>query len=152
MLRVAENARRLGARALPVAADLSTLSLPAGRFDRVLLDAPCSGTGTLRKNPEIRYRVTPAAIERLAGQQERWLSKAAALLAPGGRLLYSTCSLEPEENERVVERVCASTPGLAPAPLEPPAALAPFAEGARLRFLPDERLDGFTTHLLRRAS
>lgn len=152
LLRVVENARRLDAIALPAAADLAALPLSASRFDRVLLDAPCSGTGTLRKNPEIRYRVTPAAIESLAERQERWLADTAALLAPGGWLLYSTCSLEPEENERVVERICAATPGLAPAPIEPLPALAPFAEGARLRLLPDERVDGFTAHLLRRAS
>jgi len=150
LLRVSENARRLDARAFPAAADLSALPLPAGGFDRVLLDAPCSGTGTLRKNPEIRYRVTAAAIERLAGKQERWLAAAAGLLAPGGWLLYSTCSLEPEENERVVERVCAATPGLVAAPIEPPPALAPFASGARLRLFPDGRMDGFTAHLLRR--
>ena len=96
--------------------------------------------------------MTPAAIERLAERQERWLAAAAALLAPGGWLLYSTCSLEPEENERVVERVCGAMPGLAAAPIEPVPALAPFTDGARLRLLPDERLDGFTAHLLRRAS
>jgi 16S rRNA (cytosine967-C5)-methyltransferase len=152
LLRVSENARRLDASAAPAAADLAALPLPAGRFDRVLLDAPCTGTGTLRKNPEIRYRVTPAAIGRLAAKQEAWLAAAAALLAPGGWLLYSTCSLEPEENERVVERVCAATPGLAPASIEPPPALAPFAAGSRLRLLPGDRVDGFTAHLLRRAA
>jgi 16S rRNA (cytosine967-C5)-methyltransferase len=149
--RLAENVRRLDAEALPAAADLAALALPERRFDRVLLDAPCSGTGTLRKNPEIRYRVTAAAIDRLAAKQESWLAAAAALLAPGGWLLYSTCSLEAEENERVVERVCAAVPGLAPAPIEAPAALSPYVEGARLRFLPDDRVDGFTAHLLRAA-
>lgn len=148
--RVLENARRLGAAMRPVAADLAALPLAPGRFDRVLFDAPCSGTGTLRKNPEIRYRVTPEAIERLGKAQEAQLSAAAALLTPGGFLLYSTCSLELEENERVVERVCASTQGLAPAPISAPPALSPFVEGARFRLFPDERVDGFTAHLLRR--
>ncbi len=148
--RVAENARRLGAAIRLVAADLGALPLPPGRFDRVLLDAPCSGTGTLRKNPEIRYRVSREAIERLATAQEAQLASAAALLAPGGFLLYSTCSLEFEENERVVERVCAATPGLAPAAITAPSALAPFVDGARFRLLPDDRVDGFTAHLLRR--
>jgi 16S rRNA (cytosine967-C5)-methyltransferase len=151
LLRVAENARRLEARVSPAAANLSALPLREGGCAHVLLDAPCSGTGTLRKNPEIRLRVSAAAIEGLARKQERWLAAAAALLAPGGWLLYSTCSLEPEENERVVEHVCAAVPGLAPAPLEPPAPLLPFAAGARLRLFPDERTDGFTAHLLRRA-
>jgi len=134
----------------PVAADLSALPLAPGGYDRVLLDAPCSGTGTLRKNPEIRYRVTPDAIERLSRAQEAQLASAAALLSPGGFLLYSTCSLEFEENERVVERACAATPGLSPAPIATPPALAPFVEGARFRLFPDERADGFTAHLLRR--
>ena len=129
--RVSENAARLQADVRPAAADLSALPLRPDAFERVLLDAPCTGTGTLRKNPEIRHRVTPAAIERLASQQEAWLAAAARLLAPGRWLLYSTCSLEP-------------------APIEAPPALARFVEGARLRFLPDERVDGFTVHLLRR--
>jgi 16S rRNA (cytosine967-C5)-methyltransferase len=148
-----ENRRRLGIPEVrPVSGDLAALPLSAGRFDRVLLDAPCSGTGTLRKNPEIRYRVTPEAIERLARAQEEFLLAAAALLSPGGFLLYSTCSLEEEENERVVARILERDARLAAAPIEAPGALAPFVDGARLRLFPDERTDGFTAHLLRRNS
>jgi 16S rRNA (cytosine967-C5)-methyltransferase len=151
--RVAENARRLGLDGLWAAAgDAARPPLPARRFDRVLLDAPCSGTGTLRKNPEIRYRVSPEAVERLARSQEEWLAAAAELLAPGGFLLYATCSLESEENERVVERVLARDPSLERAPIEPPTpAVAPLVAGDRFRILPDERSDGFTAHLLRRS-
>ena len=116
----------------------------------MLFDAPCSGTGTLRKNPEIRYRVRPAGIEKLARLQARALSAAADLLAPGGYLLYATCSLEEEENERVVEEVLAERPGLSPMPIEPPEPLREFSEGARFRLLPDARTDGFTAHLLKR--
>ncbi|MFY9550203.1 MAG: transcription antitermination factor NusB, partial [Thermoanaerobaculia bacterium] len=149
--RVVENARRLGLPTIrPAAGDLAALPLPEARFDRVLLDAPCSGTGTLRKNPEIRYRVSAAAVGRLASSQEEWLTAAARGLSAGGFLLYSTCSLEEEENERVVERVLARTPDLEAAAIEPPAALRPFVDGARLRILPDARADGFTAHLLRR--
>ena len=150
--RVSENARRLELRGLAsVAADVSRPPLPERRFERVLLDAPCSGTGTLRKNPEIRYRVTPEAIERLARSQEEWLASAARLLAPGGLLLYATCSLEEEENERVVARVLAGDPSLERAPIEPPAsALTARIEGDRFRILPDDRSDGFTAHLMRR--
>jgi 16S rRNA (cytosine967-C5)-methyltransferase len=71
-------------------------------FDRVLVDAPCSGTGTLRRNPEIRWRLTSADIPVLAEQQKRILSRALDMIKPGGRLVYSTCSVEREENEEVI--------------------------------------------------
>jgi len=149
--RVLENVARLGLpEVAAVAADLGALPLRARGFERVLLDAPCSGTGTLRKNPEIRYRVTPGAIERLARAQEEAVAAAAELLSPGGLLLYSTCSLEAEENERVVARVLERDPGLEPAPILPPPGLEAFVDGARFRLLPDARSDGFTAHLLRR--
>jgi 16S rRNA (cytosine967-C5)-methyltransferase len=151
LFRFAANARRLGMpEALPVAGDFLAPPIPEGRFDRVILDAPCSGTGTLRKNPEIRYRLSPGGIEELARTQSRALLRAADLLAAGGYLLYSTCSLEAEENERVVEEVLAERPGLDLAEIEPPEALRPFVDGARFRLLPDDRADGFTAHLLRR--
>ena len=71
-------------------------------FDKVLVDAPCSGTGTLRRNPEIRWRLGPADIPALADQQKRILRNAIQMVKPGGRLVYSTCSVEREENEEVV--------------------------------------------------
>ncbi len=86
------------------------LSLPDESFDRVLLDAPCSGTGTLRRNPEIRYRLKPDNINELADQQKQMLARAAAVVRPGGRLLYSTCSVEPEENERVIDHFASANP------------------------------------------
>jgi 16S rRNA (cytosine967-C5)-methyltransferase len=82
---------------------LRPLPFPQSAFDRVLVDAPCSGTGTLRRNPEIRWRITPADIENLCGRQRRLLSNAARVVKPGGRLVYSTCSVEPDENEAVVQ-------------------------------------------------
>jgi len=78
-------------------------------FQRVLVDAPCSGTGTLGRNPEIKWRLTPQDLERLPAMQRTVLSSALSVLAPGGRLVYATCSLEPEENEKVVESVLAAT-------------------------------------------
>ncbi|HET6972396.1 MAG TPA: 16S rRNA (cytosine(967)-C(5))-methyltransferase RsmB [Pyrinomonadaceae bacterium] len=81
------------------------LPFAPGSFDRVLVDAPCSGTGTLRANPEIRWRLAPADFQNFAEQQKRILSRAVEVLKPGGRLIYSTCSVEKEENEEVIERV-----------------------------------------------
>lgn len=72
-----------------------------GVFDRILVDAPCSGTGTLRRNPEIRWRISEADIAELAAQQKLFLSQAARVLRPGGQLVYSTCSVERDENEDV---------------------------------------------------
>jgi 16S rRNA (cytosine967-C5)-methyltransferase len=73
------------------------------QFDRVLVDAPCSGLGTLRRDPDIRWRRREEDLEGLARQQYTLLERAAALLRPGGRLVYATCSSEPEENEAVVD-------------------------------------------------
>jgi 16S rRNA (cytosine967-C5)-methyltransferase len=81
----------------------NALPFPSDSFDRVLLDAPCSGTGTLRRNPEIRYRVKPEDIMQLSSQQRTMLAHAAQVVRRGGRLIYSTCSVEPEENELVVQ-------------------------------------------------
>jgi len=92
-------------RWLPIQLD-ATQDLPFGcQFDRILLDAPCSGTGTLARNPEIKWRLQQADLKRLAEAQVQMLKSALGSLAPAGRLVYATCSLEPEENEGVVERV-----------------------------------------------
>lgn len=148
---VKENSRRLGLSDVhPVAGDFAALPLPEGRFGRVLLDAPCSGTGTLRKNPEIRYRVTEEAIDRLARAQEAALDSSLRLLEPGGYLLYSTCSLEAEENEAVVGRVLERKPEVEVVAIPAPSGLSSAADGACLRLFPDESTDGFTAHLLRR--
>jgi 16S rRNA (cytosine967-C5)-methyltransferase len=82
---------------------LDALPLAEQSFDRVLVDAPCSGTGTLRHNPEIRWRISPADLTDLSERQRQLLVNAAAAVKPGGRLVYSTCSVEPDENEDVVK-------------------------------------------------
>ena len=92
----------------PVILDaVEPLPFAAGSFDKVLVDAPCSGTGTLRRNPEIRWRLTPVDIVKLTEQQKQILRRAVEMVKPGGRLVYSTCSVEREENEEVIEEVLA---------------------------------------------
>jgi 16S rRNA (cytosine967-C5)-methyltransferase len=78
-------------------------------FDRILVDAPCSGTGTLGRNPEIKWRLRPEDLPGFQARQIALLTQARRLLKPGGLLVYSTCSLEPEENEEVV---AAAAPGV----------------------------------------
>lgn len=101
---VKESCERLGVRGVRVVAFDAEHELPFAdeAFDRVLVDAPCTGTGTLRHNPEIRWRLTPANIAELASVQLRILSGASRVVRRGGRLVYSTCSVEREENEEVV--------------------------------------------------
>ena len=79
-------------------------------FERILVDAPCSGTGTLARNPEIKWRLTSQDLARLAETQVRLLRNALGMLAHGGRLVYATCSLEPEENEGVIEAALPAAP------------------------------------------
>jgi 16S rRNA (cytosine967-C5)-methyltransferase len=86
-----------------VAANLEAAPLRAASVDAVLVDAPCSATGTIRRHPDARWRLDPAVFGRAAARQDRLLAAAAPLVRPGGLLLYATCSLEPEENEEVVE-------------------------------------------------
>jgi 16S rRNA (cytosine967-C5)-methyltransferase len=73
-----------------------------GKFDRVLVDAPCTGLGTLRRNPDLKWRQTPQSVAELTAKQARILEAAARLLKPGGRLVYATCSILKEENENIV--------------------------------------------------
>ena len=101
---ILETAQRLGISTIRTrAADLlNSAAFPADVFDRVLLDAPCSGLGVIRRNPEAKWRLTSADITRLAATQQSLLKNAIRMLKPGGALLYSTCSTTVEENEAVV--------------------------------------------------
>jgi len=128
----------------------ATQALPFGcQFERILLDAPCSGTGTLARNPEIKWRLRGADIKRLAGTQLKMLENALGALSRAGRLVYATCSLEPEENEGVVERALEESPGyqvVLPGELESayPALSPLFDPQGYLRTRPDlHALDGF---------
>ena len=79
----------------------------SGKLDRVLVDAPCSGLGTLRRNPDMKWRQSPAAVAELVQRQQAILASAARLLKPGGRLVYATCSLLDAENEGVADAFAA---------------------------------------------
>ncbi len=103
---------RLECRAFDAALDLAELA-PAGGFDRVLVDAPCSGLGSLRRNPDARWRVRPTDPARLAEVQKALLARASRVLRRGGALVYSTCTLLPEENEAVVESFLRESPQFA---------------------------------------
>jgi len=81
-----------------------------GKIDRVLVDAPCSGLGTLRRNPDLKWRQSPQAIEQLQKKQIAILSSASRLVKPGGRLVYATCSLIPAENEDIAQLFAAEHP------------------------------------------
>jgi 16S rRNA (cytosine967-C5)-methyltransferase len=94
----------------------------SGKIDRVLVDAPCTGLGTLRRNPDLKWRQTAQSVSELAAKQSAILAAAAGLLKRGGRLLYATCSILSEENERVVQAFLAANPDFAL--VAPAAALA----------------------------
>ena len=83
----------------------------AGKIDRVLVDAPCSGLGTLRRNPDLKWRQNPKAIEQLVAKQTAILQSAARLLKPGGRLVYATCSVLRQENEAIAESFTSANTG-----------------------------------------
>jgi 16S rRNA (cytosine967-C5)-methyltransferase len=147
---VKEATARLG---LTIVATLDgTAEALAPRFlaacDAVLVDAPCSNLGVLRRNPEVKWRRLPADIAASAARQRGILDAAATMVRPGGRLVYATCSLEPEENDRVTRDFLAARPDFA---LDPPAAFPVPLDGGVLRCLP-HRLgtDGFTAVRLRR--
>ena len=86
----------------------------AGKIDRVLVDAPCSGLGTLRRNPDLKWRQTPQALEELVVKQAAILDSSARLLKSGGRLVYATCSVLPQENEAIAEAFALQHPEFVP--------------------------------------
>ncbi len=135
-----------------LAADAGHPPLPAV-FDRVVLDLPCTGTGTLRKHPELKWRVSAGELRRLARHGLRLLTGAAAAVRPGGLLAVITCSLEPEENEQVVEAFVAGHQGFALQALDegPDGEWRTHLETPhRWRVLPAGDHDGYTVSLLRR--
>jgi 16S rRNA (cytosine967-C5)-methyltransferase len=124
------------------------------QFDRILLDAPCSGTGTLARNPEVKWRLKPSDVLRLAETQKKMMRNALRALAQGGRLVYATCSLEPEENELLVENTLGENPDFrlltkAELAAEFPSLSALFDLRGCFRTRPDlHRMDGFFAAVL----
>jgi 16S rRNA (cytosine967-C5)-methyltransferase len=123
----------------------------AGKIDRVLVDAPCSGLGTLRRNPDLKWRQSPKALEELQAKQTAILASAARLLKPGGRLVYATCSLLAVENERIADAFSAGqgnafevVPALAALEAAHVNDAAALVEGPYLRLWPQRHhTDGF---------
>ena len=114
--RLADNLERLALTAELVRADATAWGAEQ-QFDAVLLDAPCSSTGTIRRHPDVPWLKRPADITGLAGLQRRLIARAVALTKPGGTLIYCTCSLEPEENENIVAELLAREPSVRRAPI-----------------------------------
>ena len=149
---IRENLERLDRR-LPLL--LSDAARPPFHqpFDRVVVDLPCSGTGTLRKNPELKWRLSEEEVERLSGQGAELLGGVAGAVRPGGLLTAITCSLEAEENEEVVARFLDEHEEFAPLDLEsrlPTPLDASIAGPGLWRLLPGGNHDGFTVSVLRR--
>lgn len=109
--RLESNLARLGLPADTLCTDLLTID-EAESFDAILLDAPCSSTGTTRRHPDVLWTKDAGDIAKLAALQEKLLRHAVSLLKPGGRLVFSNCSIDPSEGEDVVDRVLADMPGL----------------------------------------
>jgi 16S rRNA (cytosine967-C5)-methyltransferase len=134
-----------------VAGDALAPPFAPATFDSVLLDAPCSGLGTIGRNPDIRWRLTPDAITGQAERQQRMIARVADFVKPGGRLVYSACTLEPEETDNVVAGFLETRPDFALAEL--PALATPFADGRVVRLRPEaDRADGFFAAVLTRVN
>jgi 16S rRNA (cytosine967-C5)-methyltransferase len=115
--RLYHSVRRTGVAVHGVAADLLAAPFRADSWDAVLVDAPCSATGSMAHHPDARWRLTPGAIARIARRQAALLDAAARLVRSGGLLVYATCSIEPEENERQVEEFLQRHPAFARRPV-----------------------------------
>src|SRR6185295_5509694 len=107
---VGENCARLGVTCVETSAPSTLDPRPSTLFDRIIVDAPCSNTGVMSRRVDLRWRIRPEEIDRLRAAQLDLLRRAADQLKPGGTLVYSTCSLEPEENGAVIKELLAADP------------------------------------------
>jgi 16S rRNA (cytosine967-C5)-methyltransferase len=145
-----ELARRWGGQGLQVVGGDAARPPLRGGFATVLLDAPCSGLGTLARHPDIRWRATPDDLPRQAARQRALLDGLAPLVRPGGLLVYSVCSLEPEEGPALIRHWLAGRPGFSLA--EPPAWAGSFVRDGLVATAPEhDEGEGFFAALLRRA-
>ncbi len=133
-----------------VVQDASRPAVAEGRWHTVVLDAPCTGTGTLRRHPELRYRLQPDDAGERSALQAQLLGPSLGLVAPGGLLLYSTCSIEPEENEQHFKRLPEGFEMVDLMPGLPEGTPAIRTSAGGIRLMPQESCDGFTIHALRR--
>jgi 16S rRNA (cytosine967-C5)-methyltransferase len=159
--RLSANLARLGLEAETVVADMSKYQ-PDALFDAALLDAPCSSTGTTRRHPDVLWTKGPEDIAKLAALQERLLRHALTLVKPGGLVVFSNCSLDPEEGEDLVTRLLADTDSVERVPITPgdwPGLEAAISPLGAFRTTPDmlpltggfaSGLDGFFAAMLRR--
>jgi 16S rRNA (cytosine967-C5)-methyltransferase len=159
--RLQGNLDRLSLKADVVQADVQTWE-PGRLFDAILLDAPCSATGTARRHPDVPWTKTPEDVERLAALQRRLLDRAATLLKPGGRMVFANCSLLPQEGTDMIDAFLSETPQIEEDPIradELPDALGDVIAAGRLRTTPADLclpepalsgLDGFFAARLRR--
>ncbi|OQM73825.1 RsmB/NOP family class I SAM-dependent RNA methyltransferase [Manganibacter manganicus] len=162
LARLEENLARLGLSAETVQSDLLAFA-PPRPFDAILLDAPCSSTGTVRRHPDIPWIKTPADVAKLAALQAKLLAHAIKLLKPGGQIVFSNCSLDPSEGEELVETFLTENPAIVLDPIKPDeiAGVQPFITPAgALRTTPAgldmetpalSGLDGFYAARLRKA-
>lgn len=118
LARLAQNLARLRLAATTAQADMLNFK-PDETFDAVLLDAPCSSTGTVRRHPDVPWTKTPADIEKLAALQARMIAAAARLVKPGGLVVFSNCSLDPTEGEALYQAFLAGNGDVAPDPIQP---------------------------------
>jgi 16S rRNA (cytosine967-C5)-methyltransferase len=153
-VKVARLRRRLAGVGLDlvVAGDAAQPPFAAGIWDLVLLDAPCSGTGTFRRHPELKWRLTPDAVGEAAVRQRPMVTAALGLLGRGGVLVYATCSVEPEENEAHFETVPRGFELVDLGRHLPPGLPWRGTPVGGVRILPHDHGDGFTIHAVRRSA
>lgn len=141
---------QMRARRAGVASRIETTGAPSGLFDGVLVDAPCSGSGTWRRSPHLKWVTTPATITRAATTQRTLLDRFARHVRPGGQLVYATCSLCHQENEATVAHFLETHPEFAPAPFAQTFGLTPTSRGLTIWPAAHDTDGFFVAHLRRR--